>query len=100
MPLPLIPVVIGGAAALIGGKGVHSGAKGIQKIRRAKKSLAKAQRRYDTTFNQVEHDRRNVNRAAEQYGALKLHLGLRKCRCNLGQLALCHVYAGYLRTVE
>ncbi len=74
MPLPLIPVVIGGAAALIGGKGVHSGAKGIQKIRRAKKSLAKAQRRYDTTFNQVEHDRRNVNRAAEQYGALKLHL--------------------------
>ena len=56
MPLPLIPLIIGGAAALAGAGGVGAGIHGAVKMKDAKDTMESADRRH----------RRNVSRFEEQ----------------------------------
>ena len=74
MPLPLIPVLIGGAALLAGGYGVKKGLDAKENIDRAKDISADAQRIYDDAVERLEDVREETQASLEDLGRKKISI--------------------------
>lgn len=74
MPLPLIPVLIGGAALLAGGYGVKKGLDAKENFDRAKDISADAQRIYDDAVERLEDVREETQASLEDLGRKKISI--------------------------
>ena len=74
MPLPLIPVLIGGAALLAGGYGVKKGLDAKENFDRAKDISADAQRIYDDAVERLEEAREEAQASLEDLGRKKISI--------------------------
>lgn len=74
MPLPLIPVLIGGAALLAGGYGVKKGLDAKENFDRAKDISADAQRIYDEAVERLEEAREEAQASLEDLGRKKISI--------------------------
>jgi hypothetical protein len=68
MPLPLIPVIIGGAALMGGGFGIKKGYDGVSGVLEAKRRAEDAQMRGKSAVEELERMRDRVNACADAYG--------------------------------
>jgi hypothetical protein len=74
MPIPLIPVIIGGAALLGSALGIKKGAKGVSDIKKAKRIAEDAHSRGKTAVENLNTKRSEVNGIAESYGNLLIQV--------------------------
>lgn len=74
MPLPLIPVLIGGAALLAGGYGVKKGLDAKENFDRARDISADAQRIYDDAVERLEDVREETQASLEDLGRKKISI--------------------------
>jgi hypothetical protein len=74
VPIPLIPVIIGGAAILGSVLGLKKGAKGVSDIKNAKRIAARVHTNGKIAVENLNAKRSDVNRAAESYGDLLIKI--------------------------
>ena len=69
-----IPIIIGGAAILLGAAGIGGGIYGGKKIKQAKDIARRAQNRHKSATDRVSRKRNEVAEAAEKYGRYGHHV--------------------------
>lgn len=74
MPLPLIPVLLGGAALLVGGYGVKKGLDAKEDFDRAKSITADAREIYDDAVEELEEIREATQTSLQELGKTKINL--------------------------
>jgi hypothetical protein len=74
MPIPLIPLILGGAALLGSALGIKKGADGVADIKRAKAMAEAAQCKGNVAISSLETKRAEVNRQAGAYASLLLNV--------------------------
>lgn len=72
MPLPLIPVLLGGAALLVGGYGVKKGLDAKENFDRAKSITADAREIYDDAVEELEEIREATQTSLQELGKTKV----------------------------
>ena len=71
MPLPLIPVVLGGLALGAGGYGIKKGLDAKEYIEEAKRVGERAKKRHESAVQDLENSRERTNRRFQDLGRLK-----------------------------
>ena len=74
MPLPLIPLIIGGAAALAGAGGVGAGIHGAVKMKDAKDTMESADRRHRRNIARFEEQNEITTTEMDKLGTLELEI--------------------------
>ena len=74
MPLPLIPLIIGGAAALAGAGGVGAGIHGAVKMKDAKDTMESADRRHRRNIARFEEKNTLATTTMDNLGKLELEI--------------------------
>ena len=74
MPLPLIPLIIGGAAALAGAGGVGAGIHGAVKMKDAKDTMESADRRHRRNIARFEEQNEVTTTEMDNLGTLELEI--------------------------
>ncbi len=74
MPLPLIPLIIGGAAAAAGAAGVGAGIHGAVKMKDAKDTMESANRRHQQNISRFEEKNESTTTAMDRLGKLELEI--------------------------
>ena len=74
MPLPLIPFIIGGAAALAGAGGVGAGIHGAVKMKDAKDTMESADRRHRRNIARFEEQNTLTTTTMDNLGTLELEI--------------------------
>lgn len=74
MPLPLIPLIIGGAAALAGAGGVGAGIHGAVKMKDAKDTMESADRRHRRNIARFEEQNTLTTTSMDNLGTLELEI--------------------------
>lgn len=74
MPLPLIPLLLGGVTILGGGYGLKKGYDGVQNFKKAGEITDKAKKIYDKAKGTLENMREDGQKALEKLGQLKREL--------------------------
>lgn len=74
MPLPLIPLLIGGASLLAGTYGVKKGLDAKEDFERAKSIGEDAQSRHKKSVNSLELKKKTTNQKFSELGKLKAHV--------------------------
>ena len=74
MPLPLIPLIIGGAAALAGAGGVGAGIHGAVKMKDAKDTMESADRRHRRNIARFEEKNTLTTTTMDNLGKLELEI--------------------------
>jgi hypothetical protein len=72
MPIPLIPLILGGAALLGSALGIKKGVDGVSDIKEAKRRAEEAERRGKAAVSTLENKRSEANRQADAYASLLL----------------------------
>jgi hypothetical protein len=72
MPIPLIPLILGGAALLGSALGIKKGVDGVSDIKEAKRVAEAAERRGKSALSTLESKRSEANRQADAYASLLL----------------------------
>lgn len=71
MPLPLIPIIIGAASALVAGKGVQKGLEAKKLLEQAQDKAKHAKRRYEQAKASLDERRDEVNQQLSELGEYK-----------------------------
>lgn len=74
MPLPLIPLVVAGAAAASTAIASKKGYTSYKNMKETKTLAGELESKYKSAFNQFESSRFQTNHAFEQYGKVKLEI--------------------------
>lgn len=74
MPLPLIPLLIGGASLLAGGYGVKKGLDAKDDFERAKSIGEDAKKRHEKSVKSLESEKTTTNKKLADLGKLKAHI--------------------------
>lgn len=74
MPLPLIPLIIGGAAALAGAGGVGAGIHGAVKMKDAKNTMESADRRHRRNVSRFEEQNETTTFTMDELGKTELEI--------------------------
>lgn len=74
MPLPLIPLIIGGAAALAGAGGVGAGIHGAVKMKDAKDTMESADRRHRRNVSRFEEQNETTTFTMDELGKTELEI--------------------------
>lgn len=74
MPLPLIPLLLGGVSLIAGGYGVKKGLDAKEDFDKAESIGSDAKRRHEKAVKALENEREKTNRKFQNLGALKVEI--------------------------
>ena len=74
MPLPFIPLIVAGAAAVSTAIAGKKGYDSYQNIKETKEIAEQTEKRYKSAFNNFESTRKQTNERFEKYGKVKLEV--------------------------
>lgn len=74
MPLPLIPLLLGGAALASAGYGVKKGIDAKDDFEKAERIGKRAKRRHEEAVEEIEKEREITNQAFINLGKLKIEI--------------------------